>query len=366
MRNVAKLIVAFAAGIGVATLVRFNTQPDESQVCTVPQGPITAPGNYCLDKDLAKTLMINSSDVALDLRTFCIRSSEGPKSTSSGIELGTGASRITITNGCIDGFLYGIRSEDPAATEVHINRVALSNQTFRGISLRANDVSIVENVISNVQGTKVFHDAYAMGVEIHGRHCIVKENIINNVYPTGDGEGVGISISDYQNNTCLVTGNTIRNEAYPKRGRTFGVWSLNESVISDNIIVNMTYAIAPKYSRGNYVIDEACAGLHFASSNDDDFDATTSRVAQCQDNLEIALARFDPTKKGTAFRIGQIYEMQQDYVNAMVYYSIAENLGSKEAKRLIEEHIVAYGRLTQREMTQARLKGRSLMTKHAP
>ncbi|WP_162876405.1 hypothetical protein [Achromobacter insuavis] len=363
MKTTVKLMAVFVAGVVVAMLQAPQRQ-DEAAICTVTQGPINEPGSYCLNSDLPASLSINASNVTLDMRTFCIRSQEGLSSTSSGIEIGTGASRISVSNGCIDGFLYGIRSEDASAENIHISKVSLSNQTFRGISLRANNVSIVESVISNIHGTKVFHDAYAMGIEIHGQRCEIKENIINNVYPGGDGEGVGISISDYQNNSCSVTGNTIRNEKYPKRGRTFGVWSLNESTISDNIIVNMTYGVAPKYSSGNYIIDEACAGLHFASNDDDDFDAKTSRVSQCQDSLEIALSRFDLAKKSTAFRIGQIYEMQQDFSNAMVYYAIAKTLGSKEAERLIDEHIVAYGRLTPDELEQARFKANKLMAGH--
>ncbi len=322
---------------------------------------IDTPGTYCLNADRAAGLIIKTSDVSLDMRGHCIRSAEGKGSTASGIELAPGASRVSVADGCIQGFFYGIRAEDTTASDIHVTGVSFVGQTFRGVSFRPQKVVVKKNTFRNIGGTTVYPDAYAMAVEIHGRDCKVADNQISNFYPTGVGEGVGISISDHDNNSCTVVRNLIRNDSYPKAGRTFGIWSSNKSVTSDNVIINMTYGIAPNYTKGNYIIDEACDGLNFAATPDDDYDATTTRVAECQDRLETALQRFRPDNPQSAFRVGQIYEMQADYINSMAYYGVAAALGSQEAQRLIDVYIIGKYHLDSAGQEKARAITKALM-----
>jgi hypothetical protein len=360
MKTTVLLICAFLAGAAAMFAVQSPVKPDA--VCRPVAGDaIDAPGSYCLSADRNTGLAIKASDVSLDLGGYCIRSPEGKNSTSAGIELAPGASRVSITGGCIQGFFYGIRAEDATASDISVTGVSFAGQTFRGVSLRPQNAVVQQNLFSDIGGTTVYPDAYAMAVEIHGYNCDVIDNLISNVYPVGTGEGVGISISDHENHTCKVTRNVIRNDSYPTAGRTFGIWSSNKSQTTDNVIINMTYAIAPNATKGNYIIDQACSGLHFDSEPDGDFDATTSRVAECQDRLETALQRFRADNPQSAFRVGQIYEMRADYVNSMAYYGVAAALGSKEAQRLIDVYIIKKYQLDLAGQEKARAMTKALM-----
>ncbi|WP_241059809.1 hypothetical protein [Achromobacter xylosoxidans] len=273
MKTTVLILCAFLAGV-TATLVARPPAKQDVMTCRQVEGnTIDAPGAYCLSADRRAGLTIKASDVSLDLRGYCIMSPEGKGTTSSGIELAPGASRVSITGGCIQGFFYGIRAEDAGASDIRVTGVSFAGQTFRGVSFRPQKVVVKKNTFRNIGGTTVYPDAYAMAVEIHGRNCSVSDNQISNFYPTGVGEGVGISISDHDNNSCTVVRNLIRNDSYPKAGRTFGIWSSNKSVTIDNVVINMTYGIAPNYTKGNYIIDEACDGLNFAAIPDDDYEA---------------------------------------------------------------------------------------------
>lgn len=361
MKTTVLILCAFLAGVA-ATLVTKTPADQDVMTCHRVEGnAIDVPGSYCLSADRRAGIAIKASDVSLDLRGYCIMSPEGKSSTDSGIELAPGASRVSITGGCIQGFFYGIRAEDATASDIRVTGVSFSGQTFRGVSFRPQKVVVKKNIFRNIGGTTVYPDAYAMAVEIHGQNCSVNDNQISNIYPTGVGEGVGISISDHDNNSCTVVRNLIRNDSYPKAGRTFGIWSSNRSVTVDNVVINMTYGIAPNYTKGNYIIDEACDGLNFAATPDDDYDATTTRVAECQDRLETALQRFRPDNPQSAFRVGQIYEMQTDYVNAMAYYGVAAALGNKEAQRLIDVYIIKKYQLDQAGQEKARAMTKALL-----
>ncbi|MFY3460972.1 hypothetical protein ACOTJD_30385 [Achromobacter xylosoxidans] len=361
MKTTVLILCAFLAGV-TATLVARPPAKQDVMTCRQVEGnTIDAPGAYCLSADRRAGLTIKASDVSLDLRGYCIMSPEGKGTTSSGIELAPGASRVSITGGCIQGFFYGIRAEDAGASDIRVTGVSFAGQTFRGVSFRPQKVVVKKNTFRNIGGTTVYPDAYAMAVEIHGRNCSVSDNQISNFYPTGVGEGVGISISDHDNNSCTVVRNLIRNDSYPKAGRTFGIWSSNKSVTIDNVVINMTYGIAPNYTKGNYIIDEACDGLNFAAIPDDDYEATTSHVAECQDRLETALQRFRPDNPQSAFRVGQIYEMQADYINSMAYYGVAAALGSQEAQRLIDVYIIGKYHLDAAGQEKARAITKTLM-----
>ncbi|OCZ84133.1 hypothetical protein A7P25_19005 [Achromobacter xylosoxidans] len=364
MKTTVLILCAFLAGVAVTMVATPSAEQDVMACRRVEGNTIDLPGTYCLSETRRGGLTIKASDVSLDLRGYCILSPEGKSSTDSGIELAPGASRVSITGGCIQGFFYGIRAEDAAASDIRVTGVSFSGQTFRGVSFRPQKVVIKNNLFKNIGGTTVYPDAYAMAIEIHGRECKVSDNQIINFYPTGVGEGVGISISDHDNDTCKVTRNVIRNDGYPKAGRTFGIWSSNNSATVDNVIINMTYGIAPNYTKGNYIIDEACDGLNFAETPDDDYDATTSRVAECQDRLETALQRFRADSPQSAFRVGQIYEMQADYVNAMAYYGVAAALGSQEAQRLIDVYIIKKYQLDQAGQDKARAMTKALLSQH--
>ena len=232
-------------------------------IITTSNYVIKNPGIYTLGKDLTVTgsgfgIKIESGNVVLDLNGFNINN-ESNKSTSAIGVYGQDCSNVIIKGGGINGFFYGIRLDNTNSTEDGsgnnlVDGVHVGGSTFRGISLEGAHNSVVNSVIDGVSGTTIYQNAFACGIEAKGPHAIISNNLIKEIYATGRGEGLGISISGFGDNS-LVQGNIIKNQNKTEF-RSFGVWvggySYGVDVVS-NKIEYMTHAQGwSSVTSGNY------------------------------------------------------------------------------------------------------------------
>src|SRR5688572_4995292 len=93
---------------------------------------ITSPGIYTLDRDLAYSggfgaaIMIAADNVVIDLNGHRITGSGGAGNSAKAI-VATNQSNITIRNGSIDGFFYGVELADLSAKTVRDGHHLVSN-----------------------------------------------------------------------------------------------------------------------------------------------------------------------------------------------------------------------------------------------
>jgi hypothetical protein len=200
---------------------------------TIPiTGPttITRPGVYQLQNDIAVqsgvALTIAASDVVIDLNGYSLIGPGSANTTSIGI-WASNRDRITIRNGTIDNFFYGVYLSDSADYVVSrgtyfdqgghvIENVRFYGNTFRAIRVEGVANVIRDNIIYDTGGSRVYNPTYAAAIETYGPGTVVENNIIYNIR----GNGYGILVSN------LGAGSTIQN----------------------NIITATAYAPVPNYS----------------------------------------------------------------------------------------------------------------------
>jgi hypothetical protein len=236
---------------------------------------ITLPGDYILASNLSTDgygIIIQASDVNINLNGFSITGSQNSDNQFYGIS-SFDQDRISITNGSIIGFQYGIylsdlvdyaSSIDDLSGGAHlVENVVVSDSTFRGIRLEGAENIVRNNSISNIGGSTSYPDAYAFGIESFGRNALISGNTITNIHGAGVsdlGEGVGISVT-YFGDGSVVSGNIITNpgseidanySSWSAESRsTWGIWIGGDvatyNITADgNVIDNFIYGITYK------------------------------------------------------------------------------------------------------------------------
>ena len=168
---------------------------------------ITVPGDYVLASDLTSSshgITVLADNVNINLAGHTISGSREPNSEFYGIN-SWGHDHLTIRNGRIVGFSYGIYLSDfvdkaNSGAELTggghlIEDMIITGSTFRGIRVEGVNNIVRDNVISRIGGSTLFENAYGFGIETFGFNTLIEHNRISEIrgYGTADvGEGVGI------------------------------------------------------------------------------------------------------------------------------------------------------------------------------
>jgi Ca2+-binding RTX toxin-like protein len=212
---------------------------------------ITAPGVYTLDRDLVfsgktgSAITIAADNVVIDLNGHTITGSRAADSFASAISAAD-RSGITVRNGSIEGFFYGVRLDDSSTGTVRygnhlVSNLDVSDCTFRGITVQGVGNVVRDCVVSDIQGTTNYDNAFACGIETLGPRAQLLNNLVTDVYARDMGEALGISVSNNGVGT-VVAGNTIRNTTFDEF-RSFGIWVGGGSNVTSygNSVTNYTY-----------------------------------------------------------------------------------------------------------------------------
>jgi len=266
------IIFAFPSSI----IFLHDEKPNNDIIIDKLPYTINEPGNYKLEKSLHSDrngIEINASNVTINLNHNMITGSTGGGNTGFGI-FSFGQSNITVKNGLIRGFQYGIYlsglSDFAESSSALVGRNHLVDgmnirfSTFRGIRVEGENSVISNNMISDIGGDTTIDNAYSMGIEAFGKQVLVKNNSIMEVRGMGIqdiGEGVGISLSRYGEGS-IVDGNHVANRefeisssspAWKTRSRsTYGIWvggdGIHDVVVRHNTINNFKQGITFKRS----------------------------------------------------------------------------------------------------------------------
>ncbi|NBK41190.1 hypothetical protein EON09_21955 [Pseudomonas soli] len=200
-------LVAFFATTLTALLSTATQAAPAYQIDTLPID-ITKPGTYKLSKSLSATgnaIQILSDDVEIDLAGYSITGPADDKVETLGI-YSFGNNHITVRNGSINGFTYGIyvsalvdslqSSGDLNSGRHRIEQMRVRGSTFRGIRVEGNNSVVADNQVADIGGTTLIPNAYSIGIEAYGPNIKIRNNIVEEVRGSGTrdiGEGVGIS-----------------------------------------------------------------------------------------------------------------------------------------------------------------------------
>jgi len=228
------LLVLLAPAVVSASML--DKRPDGHAACRTVSPPATIgdSGCYSVTKDFSTddpgqfALVVTADRVTLDLGGHRLAGA-GAASVVAGIHV-LGSQRLTLRNGTISGFLFGLRAEPYNGRRIDtvlVENLVVKAGTARGLAVTARDVTIRDSRITNLSGFAGWPASHAMGIELNAEHCLIQGNLVADIYPEGVGEAVGISLSSGAER-CMIADNVIVNRRQPEVGRAMGFWIAEE------------------------------------------------------------------------------------------------------------------------------------------
>jgi parallel beta-helix repeat protein len=227
-------------------------------ITTLPAA-IWSPGIYCLTGDLntsmtsGAAIYINASSVTLDLNGHKLGGlGAGPTTQAVGI-YATDRKNITIRNGSIRGFYFGIYVSDNGHSSGNlVEQIRADGNTHTALFVVGTGSIVRNNQVVNTGGSTA-NPAHPFGVQAAGAGIRVLENDIIDTSGTGSNTGsFGVDV-DFASGG-VVRGNRISNTTRDPSGTSYGIFvngSANVFVV-DNVIENTTDGVYYNNSSGKY------------------------------------------------------------------------------------------------------------------
>lgn len=183
----------------------------ETTQCTVIAAvPVTiaTSGIYCLNSDLdfapalGTAIRINASNVVLDLNDHTLRGLGGSATTAYGV-VAYQRQNVTVKNGTVRGFYYGIQLADPApytAEGYVVEDIRAELNTTTGIYLSGHAAIVRRSQVVATGGSTL--TASARGITL----CSSGSRAIDNDVVTVTKQGAGVSYGIY---FCASTADAI-------------------------------------------------------------------------------------------------------------------------------------------------------------
>jgi parallel beta-helix repeat protein len=237
------------------------TQAETTNCTAITSVPytITAPGIYCLNSNLetsiptGNAITINVNNVVIDLNGRKLGGGSAGSGTNAKGIYADQRKNITIKNGTIRGFYYGVHFNDDypyTTSQSHIiEDIRADMNTFRGIVVFGRGNIIRNNQVVDTGESAITN--YAQGIAAYGPGSRVLNNDVYETkeQSTGEAYGIYIDISD----GSVVMNNRVGNQAFGT-GNSYGIYiSLSDNVIvKNNTVSRMEWGIAFFSSSGLY------------------------------------------------------------------------------------------------------------------
>ena len=165
---------------------------------------ITVQGIYCFTGDLSAAstggtipaIDIQTNNVVLDLNGFKLGGlGVGPGTNETGIRV-SNRQNVTIKNGTVRGFLYGIVLDDGGASQGHlVEDIRADQNTYFGLYVVGTGNIVRNNQVVATGGSTAFGpNASAFGIYVSGSGSRVLNNDVINTLKQGAGIARGIFI----------------------------------------------------------------------------------------------------------------------------------------------------------------------------
>jgi hypothetical protein len=241
-------LAALAVLIGLAG----TAGADETTFCNQFIGSlpftISTQGHYCFSQNLStaitsgNAITINTDFVVLDLNNFKLGGgSAGLGTTAVGV-FSNNHRNITVRNGNIRGFKYGIRLTGTSSGNLLVENNVLDGNTYRGVEVNGDSSVLRNNNVANTGGSTNTGLAWTYGLYANysgSGASLVRDNVVTNTFNTlGYGTyGIGATNADHN---FVVMGTAAS-------GTNKGIWA---NICRDNTVMN---AATAAYSCSNTV-----------------------------------------------------------------------------------------------------------------
>lgn len=167
-------------------------------------------GNLTVSSTTADAIHISANNVTVDLNGFSIVGPGAGSSGGTGIGTSQSATSVTVRNGMVTGFLFGLLLNADSIVE---NVTANSN----GAAISVGDRSIVRNSITN--------SGVLGGIVCNGSGCLIQSNVSEN----NSLDGI-----DCLGSGCLILNNTIENNGLQGMFANDSTTSYGSNVMNGN------------------------------------------------------------------------------------------------------------------------------------
>jgi parallel beta-helix repeat protein len=241
-------IIAVVAPCLLATAPPALAETVNCTNITALPATITVPGVYCLKQDLATSMTsgaaitINANSVTIDFNGYKLGGlGGGPATTASGV-YADNRKNVTLRNGNIRGFFYGIFLPDSnsGASSGHlIENNLVDSSTYSGISVRGSGIIVRNNRVLNTTVTSTIGAFGLLGINL--RNSLFTDNVIAGT-SNATYEAYGINVQGASTNVEIS-----RNTVLDIRGNNFagGIWIASAgNVVAENVVIGVTAATA--------------------------------------------------------------------------------------------------------------------------
>lgn len=228
---------------------------------------ITTPGNYKLGNHLTYTpsngsaIEIQADDVTLDLKGFTLRGSAGSSTQAMGIHA-SNRSNITIRNGTISGFLYGVRADSntqQVAQNYLLEDLRVTDNWYFGLWVASANALLRNNAILRTGGTS-FSTSFTRPtpVRISGSNARLENSVISGLVRspfTEEFMGVHVTAAPDSTVTKNIFANTSDIEDTWGSWVNGGVWGQageTNVTFSKNIFSRWQFAAAYSFAQGTH------------------------------------------------------------------------------------------------------------------
>lgn len=235
-------LVVFAGMVGLAG----PAAADETTFCnafitSLPYTIVTQ-GHYCFNRNLSTAITtgnavtINVDYVVLDLNNFKLGGGSAGLSTTAVGVYASNRRNITVRNGNIRGFKYGIRLIGSNSGNLLVENNVLDGNTYQGVETDGDSALIRNNFVTNTGGTTsptATYWAYGIYADYSGVNgsSQARDNVVLNTFASAETQygigGIGVAYADH---------NTVSN-GDPLTGNSNGIWA---NVCRDNTVFDAT------------------------------------------------------------------------------------------------------------------------------
>jgi hypothetical protein len=215
-------------------------------ITTVPY-VITNPGTYQLAADLyygatsGSAISVQSGGVVIDFNGYKLSSATGAATTAVGI-VASDKSFITIENGTIQGFQFGIQVAGENSYGNQVQKMALDNNWYVGLWVEGTGTVVANNSIVNTGGCDIPGYTIPIGIHVAGPDSIVAGNRVTGLvrYPGVTQEVIALALDDAPH--AVVAYNIFKASYYTDN--SWGLWinSVDDDGTTSVDLKNNTFA----------------------------------------------------------------------------------------------------------------------------
>ena len=228
--------------------------PCTRHILTLPAN-ITAPGHYCLARNLSTAagvaVSIQADDVTLDLRDFTISSTAPPTEITNGV-FADSRRNVTVRNGTLRGFYGGVllagsliagRASNNVVEDLRVQDSGFFGIQMDGFHSLVRRCTVTDTGGSPLTGTT---GGNAFGILLFKGATQALDNSVLNFYPDGGGTAYGIRVGG---GNFLLAGNHVEGGT---TGPQVGIrMDSSEAGYRDNVVWRVTTPYVGGIDLGN-------------------------------------------------------------------------------------------------------------------